>query len=69
MKLGLQTNDGDVFKLTMDLVEDNQGKPTGEVGSLKLKFFDTIPVAKSLCIMKSGFQRIRVSFTLVFKPL
>jgi splicing factor 3B subunit 3 len=51
----LQTNDGDVFKLTMDLVKNAQGVLTGEVGSLKLKFFDTIPVAKSLCIMKSGF--------------
>ena len=51
----LQTDDGDVFKLTMDLVKNAQGKPTGEVESLNLKFFDTIPVSKSLCIMKSGF--------------
>ncbi|KIW05001.1 hypothetical protein, variant [Verruconis gallopava] len=51
----LQTNDGDVFKLTMDLVKNEQGKLTGEVGQLNLKFFDTIPVARSLCIMKSGF--------------
>lgn len=26
-----------------------------EVKSLKIKYFDTIPVATSLCILKSGF--------------
>ncbi|KAK2739201.1 pre-mRNA-splicing factor rse1 [Myotisia sp. PD_48] len=51
----LQTEDGDLFKLTMEMVEDENEQPTGEVKRLKLKFFDTVPVASSLCILKSGF--------------
>lgn len=51
----LQTEDGDLFKLTIDMVEDDSGQPTGEVKRLKIKYFDTVPVAASLCILKSGF--------------
>jgi splicing factor 3B subunit 3 len=51
----LQTDDGDLFKVTLDMVEDNDGNPTGEVRRLKIKYFDTIPIAQSLCILKSGF--------------
>ncbi|KAI9889964.1 MAG: pre-mRNA-splicing factor rse1 [Vezdaea aestivalis] len=51
----LQTEDGDLFKVTIDMVEDDQGQPTGEVSRLKIKYFDTVPVATSLCILKSGF--------------
>ncbi|KAL2181671.1 CPSF A subunit region-domain-containing protein [Thermothelomyces heterothallicus CBS 202.75] len=51
----LQTEDGDLMKVTLDMVEDNDGNPTGEVRRLKIKYFDTIPIAKSLCILKSGF--------------
>lgn len=51
----LQTEDGDLLKLTLDMVEDDDGNPTGEVLRLKVKYFDTIPVASSLCILKSGF--------------
>jgi splicing factor 3B subunit 3 len=51
----LQSEDGDLFKVTLDMVEDNDGNPTGEVKRLKIKYFDTIPVASSLCILKSGF--------------
>ncbi|OAA57849.1 nuclear mRNA splicing factor protein [Niveomyces insectorum RCEF 264] len=51
----LQTEDGDLFKVTLDMVEDDEGNPTGEVMRLKVKYFDTIPVASSLCILKSGF--------------
>ncbi|KAL2812489.1 CPSF A subunit region-domain-containing protein [Aspergillus granulosus] len=51
----LQTEDGDLFKLTIDMVEDDKGQLTGEVKQLKIKYFDTVPVASSLLILKSGF--------------
>lgn len=51
----LQTEDGDLFKVTIDMVEDENGQATGEVKRLKIKYFDTVPVASSLCILKSGF--------------
>ncbi|OJD22260.1 pre-mRNA-splicing factor rse1 [Blastomyces percursus] len=51
----LQTEDGDLFKVTIDMVEDDNGQITGEVRRLKLKYFDTVPIASSLCILKSGF--------------
>ena len=51
----LQSEDGDLFKITLDMVEDENGQLTGEVKKLKIKYFDTVPVATSLCILKSGF--------------
>ncbi|KAI5293769.1 pre-mRNA-splicing factor rse1 [Ascosphaera atra] len=51
----LQTEDGDLFKMTIEMVEDDNGALTGEVARLKLKYFDTVPVASTLCILKSGF--------------
>ncbi|KAI9675640.1 MAG: pre-mRNA-splicing factor rse1 [Caeruleum heppii] len=51
----LQSEDGDLFKVTLDMVEDDNGQPTGEVKRLKIKYFDTVPTASSLCILKSGF--------------
>ena len=44
----LQNEDGDIFKLTMDRDEE-------ELQALKIKYFDTIPTAVSLCILRSGF--------------
>jgi splicing factor 3B subunit 3 len=51
----LQTEDGDLFKLTVDMVEDDNGQLTGEVRRLKIKYFDTVPIATGLLILKSGF--------------
>ncbi|KZF24133.1 hypothetical protein L228DRAFT_252598 [Xylona heveae TC161] len=51
----LQSEDGDLFKVTIDMVEDDNGQATGEVRRLKIKYFDTVPIATSLCILKSGF--------------
>ncbi|EFY91989.1 Pre-mRNA-splicing factor rse-1 [Metarhizium acridum CQMa 102] len=51
----LQTDDGDLFKVTLDMAEDADGNLTGEVTRIKIKYFDTIPVSNSICIMKSGF--------------
>ncbi|KAL6706046.1 pre-mRNA-splicing factor rse1 [Coniothyrium glycines] len=44
----LQTDDGDVFKLTVEA-------PSGTVEAIKIKYFDTIPVATSICILRAGF--------------
>ncbi|KAI9886022.1 MAG: pre-mRNA-splicing factor rse1 [Watsoniomyces obsoletus] len=51
----LQSEDGDLFKVTLEMVEDANGQPTGEVKRLRIKYFDTVPIASSLCILKSGF--------------
>ncbi|RSH89543.1 pre-mRNA-splicing factor rse1 [Saitozyma podzolica] len=44
----LQNEDGDLFKVTIE----HEGE---EVRSLKIKYFDTVPVSVSLCILKSGY--------------
>ena len=58
----LQTEDGDLFKVTIDMVEDEKGNPTGEVKRVKIKYFDTVPIAHSLCILKSGFLFVASEF-------
>ncbi|PIA27981.1 hypothetical protein AQUCO_07400081v1 [Aquilegia coerulea] len=44
----LQTEYGDVFKCTLE--HDND-----RVTELKIKYFDTIPVTISMCVLKTGF--------------
>ena len=44
----LQTEDGDLFKVTLEHDE-------GQVERIRIKYFDTVPIATSLCILKSGF--------------
>ncbi len=44
----LQSEEGDLYKVTMDHVQ-------GTVQGLTIKYFDTIPPAISLSILKSGF--------------
>lgn len=51
----LQTEDGDIFKVNLEMVEDGNGQLTGEVQRLKIKYFDTVPVASNFLILKSGF--------------
>ena len=51
----LQTEDGDLFKVTIDHENEN-------VNALKIKYFDTVPVASSLCILKSGFLFVASEF-------
>lgn len=58
----LQTEDGDLFKITIEMAEDENGAPTGEVQRLKIKYFDTVPVSSSLCILKSGFLFVASEF-------
>ncbi|KAI0816518.1 pre-mRNA-splicing factor rse-1 [Xylaria sp. FL0064] len=58
----LQTEDGDLFKVNIEMAEDEDGKATGEVRRLKIKYFDTVPVSTSLCILKSGFLFVASEF-------
>ncbi|KAL5994456.1 hypothetical protein ACLOJK_024506 [Asimina triloba] len=44
----LQTEYGDIFKVTLEHESDR-------VTELKIKYFDTIPVTASMCVMKAGF--------------
>ncbi|EIW73243.1 hypothetical protein TREMEDRAFT_37240 [Tremella mesenterica DSM 1558] len=44
----LQNEDGDLYKLWID----HQGE---DVVAVKIKYFDTVPVSNSLCILKSGY--------------
>ncbi|KAJ6772854.1 SPLICING FACTOR 3B SUBUNIT 3 [Salix koriyanagi] len=44
----LQTEYGDIFKVTLD-------HETDKVKELKIKYFDTIPVTSSMCVLKSGY--------------
>ncbi|ORY16460.1 CPSF A subunit region-domain-containing protein [Clohesyomyces aquaticus] len=44
----LQTEDGDVFKVTFDI-------KSGKVERLNIWYFDTIPVASSICLLRAGF--------------
>ncbi|KAK0195085.1 CPSF A subunit region-domain-containing protein [Armillaria mellea] len=51
----LQSEDGDLFKVTIEHEDET-------VKSLKIKYFDTVPVAASLCILKSGFLFVASEF-------
>ena len=51
----LQSEDGDLFKVTIEHEEE-------EVKAVKIKYFDTVPVAASLCILKSGFLFVASEF-------
>ncbi|GAA5883317.1 hypothetical protein JCM16303_006687 [Sporobolomyces ruberrimus] len=51
----LQSEEGDLYKVTIDHDEE-------EVQSLKIKYFDTVPVASSLCILKAGFLFVGSEF-------
>ncbi|KAJ8076333.1 pre-mRNA-splicing factor rse1 [Marasmius tenuissimus] len=51
----LQNEDGDLYKVTIDHEEE-------DVKALKIKYFDTVPVASSLCILKSGFLFVASEF-------
>lgn len=51
----LQSEEGDLYKVTID--HDEQ-----DVKALRIKYFDTVPVASSLCILKSGFLFVASEF-------
>lgn len=51
----LQSEEGDLYKVTIE--HDEQ-----DVKALKIKYFDTVPIASSLCILKSGFLFVASEF-------
>lgn len=51
----LQTEEGDLLKLTMEFEND-------EATTLNIKYFDTVPVATSLCILKNGCLFVAAEF-------
>jgi len=44
----VQSEQGDVFKVTLEADGDL-------VTEMRIKYFDTLPVANALCILKTGF--------------
>ncbi|KAI0315698.1 CPSF A subunit region-domain-containing protein [Amylostereum chailletii] len=51
----LQSEEGDLYKVTIEHEAET-------VKSLKIKYFDTVPIASSLCILKSGFLFVSAEF-------
>jgi len=51
----LQSEKGDLYKVTIDY--------TGDIADeIKIKYFDTVSVASSLCILRSGFLFVAGEF-------
>ncbi|CAI9716004.1 splicing factor 3B subunit 3 [Octopus vulgaris] len=50
-----QTEQGDIFKITLEIDEDM-------VTEIRLKYFDTVPVATSMCVLKTGFLFVASEF-------
>lgn len=59
----VQTELGDVFKILLDYTP---ALPDGTGGSgvtgIRIKYFDTIPVAGSICLLKTGFLFVASEF-------
>ncbi|KAJ6220955.1 hypothetical protein RDWZM_006767 [Blomia tropicalis] len=51
----VQTEQGDIFKITLEYDDDI-------VSELKIKYFDTVPVATSLCVLRTGFLFVASEF-------
>jgi splicing factor 3B subunit 3 len=51
----IQTEQGDIFKVTLSVEEDM-------VTEIRIKYFDTVPVATSLRILKTGFLFVAADF-------
>ncbi|KAL3859524.1 hypothetical protein ACJMK2_009740 [Sinanodonta woodiana] len=51
----VQTEQGDIFKITLETDEDM-------VTEIKMRYFDTVPVATSMCVLKSGFLFLASEF-------
>lgn len=50
-----QTEQGDIFKVTLETDGDM-------VTEIKLKYFDTVPVAAAMCVLKTGFLFVASEF-------
>lgn len=54
----LQTDEGDVYKLLINMRTDDQDRKTQEVESLSLLYYDTLPVARTMMLIKKGYLYI-----------
>ena len=50
-----QTEQGDIFKITLETDEDM-------VTEIRMKYFDTVPIATSMCVLKTGFLFVASEF-------
>lgn len=50
-----QTEQGDLFKITLETDEDM-------VTEVRMKYFDTVPVATTMNVLKTGFLFIAAEF-------
>ncbi|KAJ2999724.1 Splicing factor 3B subunit 3 [Globomyces sp. JEL0801] len=57
----VQTELGDVFKLTMDYLTGNDGA-IGQVANIRLKYYETLSLSSGLCLLKSGFLFVASEF-------
>ncbi|CAK8685237.1 splicing factor 3B subunit 3-like [Clavelina lepadiformis] len=51
----VQTEQGDIFKVTLEVDEDM-------VTEIRLKYFDTVPVAAAMCVLRTGFLFVAAEF-------
>lgn len=54
----LQTDQGDTWKLTMEMEVDEVGRSTGQVVQMTWKYYETFPVARSMVIFRRGYLYI-----------
>lgn len=52
----VQTEQGDIFKVTLESSADDV------VSEIKLKYFDTVPPATAMCVLKTGFLFVASDF-------
>ncbi|ORY51005.1 hypothetical protein BCR33DRAFT_676481 [Rhizoclosmatium globosum] len=57
----LQTEDGDIFKVTLDF-DVGADKSIGGVTNIRLKYFDTIPVSSGMVLFKNGLLFVASEF-------
>lgn len=50
-----QTEQGDIFKITLEIDDDI-------VTEIKIKYFDSVPVSTSLCVLRTGFLFVASEF-------
>ncbi|CAF0767120.1 unnamed protein product [Didymodactylos carnosus] len=53
----VQTEQGDLFKVTL-----NHDPDMGMVTEIRLKYFDTVPVASAMCVLRTGFLFVASEF-------
>lgn len=56
----VQSEYGDIYKVTLDWAEEGDDV---SVSDIQVKYFDTVPVATSLCVLKTGFLFVSSEFS------